>query len=101
MGGRVMEWSSAPRAALLQSGGVRRADGSHRLLPGRGSGRSRALAAVVRGATVGPRGMLMAKKRWISRRWNQDSLVTSDRGEGRGKKRERQDNATGRLKGQG
>lgn len=65
MGGRVMEWSSAPRGALLQSGGVRRADGSHRLLPGRGSGRSRALAAVVRGATVGPRGMLMAKKRWI------------------------------------
>lgn len=82
-----MEWSSAPRGALLQSGGVRRADGSHRLLPGRGSGRSRALAAVVRGATVGPRGMLMAKKRWISRRWNQDSLVTSDRG-ARGKRQE-------------
>lgn len=55
----------------------------------------------VDGRDVDERGMLMAKKRWISRRWNQDSLVTSDRGEGRGKKRERQDNATGRLKGQG
>lgn len=104
MGGTVIEWSAESRGALQVAGcDVRNAVCETVYCRSVGAMVVRCSSVmVVRGAMLELRGTLMVKKRWMRRRWNRESVVNSDgeRG-GKGRKRERQDNTTGCLKGQG